>query len=200
MIAAGGRPAPRAARERILDAAFRLFYAHGTRGVGIDTVIAESGVAKATLYKHFPSKDTLVVAYLDRVDQVWFGRLRAAARAVGDNPRDQLVGMFDALADAADRSGYRGCAFINAAAESAFGTVVHARALEHKRVVRAWVAELAGRAGAEAPDHLARALTLLMDGTLGSGVLDPDPATARAAKRAAGVLVEAACASRVGTG
>src|SRR5438876_1054555 len=57
------------ARERILDTAFRLFYAHGPRGVGVDTVIAESGVAKATLYKHFPRKDDLILAYLDQVDQ-----------------------------------------------------------------------------------------------------------------------------------
>ena len=69
------------ARERILDTAFRLFYAHGPRGVGVDTVIAESGVAKATLYKHFPRKDDLVLAYLDKVDQAWFGQLRAAARS-----------------------------------------------------------------------------------------------------------------------
>ncbi|GAB3952244.1 hypothetical protein GCM10027614_55600 [Micromonospora vulcania] len=75
-------PAPRtpagSARDRILDTAFRLFYAHGPRGVGVDTVIAESGVAKATLYKHFPRKDDLVLAYLDKVDQAWFGALRAA--------------------------------------------------------------------------------------------------------------------------
>ena len=74
-----------------------LLRATGPRGVGVDTVIAESGVAKATLYKHFPRKDDLVLAYLDRVDQAWFGALRAAARDAGDEPRDQLVGMFDAL-------------------------------------------------------------------------------------------------------
>jgi AcrR family transcriptional regulator len=66
------------ARQRILDAAFRLFYARGIRAVGVDTIIAESGVAKATFYKHFPAKDDLVVAYLDRVDGVWFGQLRSA--------------------------------------------------------------------------------------------------------------------------
>src|ERR1019366_3418441 len=61
------------ARERILDTAFRLFYAHGVRGVGVDTIVASSGVAKATFYKHFPSKDDLAVAYLDRVDGLWRG-------------------------------------------------------------------------------------------------------------------------------
>lgn len=181
------------ARERILDTAFRLFYAHGPRGVGVDTVVAESGVAKATLYKHFPRKDDLVLAYLDKVDQAWFGALRAAARAAGDNPRVQLVGMFDALASACRRDGYHGCAFINTAAESTAGTDVHARTVEHKRVVRAWVTDLARRAGATDPDLLATQLTLLLDGGLSAGVLDADPRTPGAARQAARVLVDASC-------
>ena len=186
----------RPARERILDTAFRLFYAHGPRGVGVDTVIAESGVAKATLYKHFPRKDDLVVAYLDKVDQTWFGQLRAAARAVGEDPREQMVGMFDALASACRREGYHGCAFINTAAESGAGSNVHARTVEHKNVVRAWVTDLARRAGAADPEQLARQLTILIDGGLSSGVLDADPITPAAAKAAARVLVDAACPSR----
>jgi AcrR family transcriptional regulator len=177
------------ARERILDTAFRLFYAHGPRGVGVDTVIAESGVAKATLYKHFPRKDDLILAYLDKVDQTWFGALRAAARSGGDDPREQLVAMFDALTSAYRREGYHGCAFINTAAESAGGSDVHARTVEHKAVVRAWIADLARRAGAEDPQLLARQLSLLIDGGLSVGVLDADPAAADAAKEAARVLV-----------
>ncbi|WP_422733967.1 TetR/AcrR family transcriptional regulator [Micromonospora sp. WMMD558] len=187
---------PQPARERILDTAFRLFYAHGPRGVGVDTVIAESGVAKATLYKHFPRKDDLVLAYLDKVDQTWFGQLRAAARAAGDDPRDQMVGMFDALASACRRQGYHGCAFINTAAESAAGSDVHARTVEHKRVVLVWVTDLARRAGAADPARLARQLTLLLDGGLSAGVLDADPATPDTAKEAARVLVAAACPTR----
>jgi AcrR family transcriptional regulator len=179
------------ARERILDTAFRLFYAHGPRGVGVDTVIAESGVAKATLYKHFPRKDDLVLAYLEKVDQVWLGQLRTAARAAGDRPADQLVGMFDALATACRRDGYHGCAFINTAAEFPSGSDVHTRTVEHKTVVRAWVSDLARRAGAADPDLLARQLTLLLDGGLSAGVLDADPAAASAAKAAARILVDA---------
>jgi len=190
-----GTLAQQPARERILDTAFRLFYAHGPRGVGVDTVIAESSVAKATLYKHFPRKDDLVLAYLDKVDQTWFGGLRAAARAAGDDPREQLVGMFDALASAGRRAGYHGCAFINAAAESESGGDVHARTVEHKNVVRAWVTDLARRAEATDADLLARQLTLLIDGGLASGVLDADPAAPTAAKAAARVLVDAACPS-----
>ena len=185
--------AVRPARERILDTAFRLFYAHGPRGVGVDTVIAESGVAKATLYKHFPRKDDLILAYLDKVDQIWFGQLRMAAREAGDEPRDQLVGMFDALATACRRDGYHGCAFLNTAAESDYGTDVHARTIEHKHVVRVWVTDLANQAGATDPDLLARQLTLLIDGGLGAGVLDADLAIPLAAKAAARILVDAAC-------
>lgn len=180
------------ARERILDTAFALFYAHGPRGVGVDTVVTESGVAKATLYKHFPRKDDLVLAYLDRVDQVWFAQLRAAARAAGQDPRDQLVGLFDALTGACRRPGYHGCAFINTAAEAQTGTDVHGRAVEHKAVVRAWVTDLARRAGADDAHLLARQLTLLLDGGLAAGVLDADPAAADAARRAARDLVAAA--------
>ncbi|HET8684222.1 MAG TPA: TetR/AcrR family transcriptional regulator [Micromonosporaceae bacterium] len=193
MTSAGTAPPAGGARDRILSTAFRLFYAHGPRGVGVDTVIARSGVAKATFYKHFPRKDDLVLAYLDAVDQTWFGALRAAARAAGDDPRDQLVGAFDALATACRREGYHGCAFINAAAECGSGTEVHARTVEHKRVVLAWVTDLARRAGADDPDALARALTLLLDGGLAAGVLDGEPAAAEAARYAARVLVDAAC-------
>ena len=181
------------ARERILDTAFRLFYARGPRGVGVDTVVSESGVAKATLYKHFPRKDELVLAYLDKIDQTWFGQLRAAARDAGDDPRAQLVGMFDALAGAARRVGHHGCAFINTAAESESGSDVHARTVEHKQVVRAWVADLARRAGAADPDLLARQLTMLIDGGLAVGVLDADPTAGAAAKAAAQALVDASC-------
>lgn len=184
------------ARERILDTAFRLFYAYGPRGVGVDTVTAESGVAKATLYKHFPRKDDLILAYLDTADQVWFGQLRAAALAAGEDPREQLVGMFDALRSACRRAGYRGCAFINTAAESAAGREVHARTVEHKTAVRAWLTDLARRAAATDPDRIARQLTLLLDGGLSAGVLDADPATADAAKAAARALVDAACPAR----
>jgi AcrR family transcriptional regulator len=191
MSQAGSAQQP--ARRRILDTAFRLFYARGPRGVGVDAVIAESGVAKATLYKYFPRKDDLVLAYLDRVDQAWFSGLRAAARAAGNDPAIQLVAMFDALGAACRRDGYHGCAFINAAAESDTGSEVHARTVEHKQVVRAWVTDLARRAGAADPALLAQQLTLLLDGGLADGVLDADPATPLAAQAAAQQLVDAAC-------
>ena len=181
--------APSPARDRILETAFRLFYARGIRAVGVDLIIAESGVAKATFYKHFPAKDELVLAYLDRVDGIWSQQLRSAAEAAGPDPADQLVGLFDALGTACRRDGYRGCAFINAAAEATPGTAIHERTVAHKQAVLAWVRDLAEAAGAKDPGALARSLTLLLDGGLSDGALSADPAAAQAAKQAARSLV-----------
>ena len=156
------------ARQRILETAFRLFYARGVRAVGVDTIIAESGVAKATFYRHFPAKDDLVLAYLGRVDTIWTGQLRRAAAAAGPDRGDQLVGLFDALEATCRREGYRGCAFINAAAEAVPGGAVHDRAIAHKKSVLAWVQ---------------------LDGALSAGALDADPEAALAARDTARMLV-----------
>jgi AcrR family transcriptional regulator len=182
------------ARQRILDTAFRLFYARGIRAVGVDTIIAESGVAKATFYKHFRAKDDLVLAYLDRVDRLWSGELRSAVDAAGPDPSDRLIGLFDALEAACRSDGYRGCGFINAAAETAPGSPAHARTVAHKRAVRAWVRDLAEEAGAGDPDALARSLTLLLDGALADGALGADPEAARVAKQTARTIVRASTA------
>ncbi len=196
MTTTAAAPRVSQARERILDTAFRLFYARGIRAVGVDTIIAESGVAKATFYKHFPAKDDLAVAYLDKVDAVWTGQLRSAAEAAGDDPAEQMVGLFDALSTACRRDGYRGCAFINAAAEAVPGSPVHDRTVAHKQRVLDWVRGLATAAGAADPSGLARALTLLLDGGLASGSLDASPEAPAVARSSARVLVDDALGRR----
>ncbi len=180
------------ARDRILDTACELFYAHGIHAVGVDRLIAESGVAKATLYKQFPSKDDVIAAYLRRMDDNWRRYLRSAALAAGDDPREQLFGLFVALEYAA-REGTLGCAFINAVAEYEPGSTAHAITAEHKRTVREWVRDLAATAGAADPDTLAFQLTLLIDGTLAATRVERADAAAEAAKRAARDLLDAAC-------
>ncbi|MDT0481943.1 TetR/AcrR family transcriptional regulator [Streptomyces doebereineriae] len=180
------------ARDRILDTACELFYAHGIHAVGVDRLIAESGVAKATLYKQFPSKDDVVAAYLRRMDDRWRRQLRSAASAAGDDPRDQLFGLFVAMEHAA-RGGTLGCAFINAVAEYEPGSTAHTITVEHKRAVRDWVRDLAAAAGAAEPDMLAFQLTLLIDGTLAATRVERADAAAEAAKRTARDLLDAAC-------
>jgi AcrR family transcriptional regulator len=184
------------ARERILTTASALFSAYGLRGVGVDRIIAESDVAKSTMYAHFPSKDDLAAAYLRRTDASWRAKLRSAAEAAGEEPADQLVGLFDAVATAYTEHGFHGCPFINAAAESEPGSAPHAVTVAHKQAVRAWIRDLATAAGANDPERLAQQLTLLVDGTLAAGKLEQDPTMPRGARAAAEALVERACPTR----
>ena len=180
------------ARQRILSTATGLFYARGLRAVGVDTIIAESGVAKATFYKHFPAKDDLIVAHLDVVDEVWSGQLHDAARAAGPNPADQLVGLFDALDAACRRDGYRGLR-LHQRGRRVPGGYPRARPDGRAQTRGAGLDDgLARDAGVDDPGRLARSLSLLLDGALASGALDADPEAAAVARTTAAQLVAAA--------
>lgn len=176
--------------RKILDTAAELFYRHGLRGVGIDQVIAESGVAKSTLYVHFRTKDDLVAAYIRRTDDSWMNQLREAAQRAGDSPREQLVGLFDALLDAFDRHGFFGCPFISVAVEATADTAAHGNAVSHTRRRHEWLRKLCEDARADDPDALAQHLGLLIDGALATGRLLQDRQVVDAAKTAARGLVE----------
>ncbi|RKR86454.1 TetR family transcriptional regulator [Micromonospora pisi] len=175
--------------ERILRTAGELFYANGLRGVGIDQVIAESGVAKSTLYVHFRTKDELVAAYLRRTDDSWMAQLQAAAARSGDRPADQLVGLFDALLDAFDRHGFFGCPFVSAAVEAPLDSEARAITIRHVERRQAWLTELTRRTGTADPVALARQIGLLIDGALASGRLLQDRAVVDEAKAAVRSLV-----------
>jgi AcrR family transcriptional regulator len=176
--------------QKILDTAAGLFYRHGLRGVGIDQVIAESGVAKSTLYVHFRTKDDLIAEYIRRTDDSWMSQLRAAAEQAGDSPREQLVGLFDALLDAFDRHGFFGCPFISVAVEATADSPAHANAVSHTRRRHEWLRKLCQDARADDPDALAQHLGLLIDGALATGRLLQDRQVVDAAKSAARGLVE----------
>ncbi|MER7441874.1 TetR/AcrR family transcriptional regulator [Micromonospora avicenniae] len=175
--------------ERILTTAAKLFYTHGLRGVGIDQVIAESGVAKSTLYVHFRTKEELIAAYLRRTDDSWMAQLQAAAKRAGDRPADQLVGLFDALLDAFDRHGFFGCPFVSAAVETSLDSEARAITVGHTERRQRWLLEVTTQAGAADPDALARQIGLLIDGALAAGRLSQDRAVVNEAKSAARSLV-----------
>ncbi|MEI5009463.1 TetR/AcrR family transcriptional regulator [Streptomyces sp. PmtA] len=177
--------------ERILSAAAELFYANGLRGVGIDQVIAASGVAKSTLYVHFRTKEELVAAYLRRTDDSWTAQLRAAAARGGSDPREHLVALFDALTDAFDRHGFFGCPFVSAAVEADLDSQARAITVQHNQRRQAWLEELCEHARADAPVALARQIGLLIDGALASGRLLQDRAVVEEAKSAARLLIAA---------
>jgi AcrR family transcriptional regulator len=145
-----------------------LFYFHGITPIGLDRILAEAGVSKTTFYKHFESKDDLVVATI-RMRDAW--QMDAWARAVevlaGTNPRAQLLGVFDVLDVVINEPSFRGCQFINAAAEFPNPSdPIHRAAVEHKQGNARWFRALAVRAGASDPDAFVDAYTMLFEGAL----------------------------------
>jgi AcrR family transcriptional regulator len=152
------------ARDRVLRVASALFYEHGIHAVGIDRVIEEAGVAKATLYRHFPTKDDLIAASLEEANRRFWAWLDGAV-ARDLYPREALGAIFDAVAKLTASPACLGCAFQMTAAEFPDRSHPgHAIALAHKNAVRARLRELAVTAGASRPDELADGLFLLMDG------------------------------------
>lgn len=169
---------PSAARARLLEAASRLFYEEGIHSVGIDRVIAEAGVTRATLYKQFAGKENLVLAYLHSEDAYLRGLLDQA-QAVTDDPDELIALTIDGIADDITRRHTRGCPFINAAAEypDAAGPV-RLLIAEHREWFRSSLESLAGAAGLDAPAEVAASLVLLRDAALVGGYLDGDVAPA----------------------
>jgi len=110
-------PARKSARDRLLGAAATLFQENGIQATGVDAIIESAGVAKATFYRHFPSKDDLVIAWLRDPQARWFERVRARAQASGAGPRDEILLFFEATAEWLEAEGYRGCPFLNSATE-----------------------------------------------------------------------------------
>lgn len=155
----------RAARK-VLETADELFYREGIRAVGVDALAAASGVGKMTLYRHFPSKDELVAAYLEERDRRFWEWFDGAARG---GPAERLGAVFAALPELLARADYRGCPFLNAATEFP-GSEHPARrvAIGHKRRVRDRLRALAEEAGAKDPEELSHELMLLMDGAFAS--------------------------------
>src|SRR3954452_15508933 len=185
--------AAKSARTRILEAAADLFYREGIRAVGVDTVIAHSGVAKMSLYRNFAGKDELVAAFLEHRDQLyWSWWDKVVGRHPGD-PRAQIRAIFEAVGKRTAHPEYRGCPFINTAVE--FPESDHpgrAVALANKHELRSRLRALAEAAGAHDPALLADQLLLVMEGTYISGQTLGSEGVARAAVAAADALVDAA--------
>jgi AcrR family transcriptional regulator len=181
------------ARERLLAAANQLFYEEGVHTVGIDRVIERAGVAKATLYSAFGSKDGLIKAYLRTRHEVRRVKMTEGL-ARYDTPRERLLGVFDVLGESFQRPGFHGCAFVNASAEANPDSPILEVTAEYRGWVRELFIELAREAGAAEPELLARQLVLLYDGAGIAARMDKDMNAAAAAKTVAATLVDAATA------
>lgn len=185
--AASAEPPPEV-RERILDTASTLFYARGVRAVGVDLVVQQAQVAKASLYRHFPTKDDLIVAFLEREDRDFWATWDAVAARHAQDPAAELDAHMGWIGERLARSHYRGCPQINVAAEFAEpGHPARAVAQAHMQALRARLRQIATRLGAAQPDRLAAQLTLVVNGAFVSAPwLRPTEATAvlRSAVRA----------------
>ncbi len=188
---------PRAsARERLLAAADELFYEEGVRTVGIDRVIERAGVAKASLYNAFGSKDELIRVYLERRHAAWEARLSERLATADLSPRERLLTVFDAQGELFAEPGFHGCALVKASAEAPSGSAVKGVVEDSRAWVRALFVQLASAAGAAAPEQLADQLVLLYDGASVTADLDHDPTAATTARAVAAALVDAATAAR----
>jgi len=184
---------PKPTRERILDAANRLFYAEGIGRVSVDAVAEKAGVTKRTLYYHFRSKDDLVAGYLESRDQPNLNQFAKWFEAGGDTLPERVEAMFDGLAKAARSPRWKGCGFLRTAAELANkpGHPAVKIGAGHKKKFEAWLAERLAEAGCADPALRARQIALLMEGAFSAMLIHRDPDYIRVAGETAAALVEA---------
>jgi AcrR family transcriptional regulator len=179
------------ARERLLDAADRLFYAEGVHTVGIDRIIEEAGVAKGSLFYNFSGKGELVAAYLAGRRERRRERIERHCAGLTD-PVDKLLALFDALAEAAAEPGFRGCAFANASAEAGPDSVEAAALRDYRGWFDDLVLSLTTEAGYADPAGVAERIRLLYDGAVANTQLDSNRGAVAVAKEMAQLVLASA--------
>jgi AcrR family transcriptional regulator len=161
------RDGPPEARERILDSSYELFSRRGIRAVGVDELIEHAGIAKATLYRHFPSKDDLVLAFLERREELWTrGLVEAGAKSRGSTPKEQLLAIFDVFDEWFRREDFEACSFINVMLEMGPDHPLGRAGARHLENVRSVVRGLAEEAGLRDPDSFTHSWHILMKGSI----------------------------------
>jgi AcrR family transcriptional regulator len=177
------------ARERLLSSAYDLFSQRGVRNVGIDEIVEHAGVARATLYRHFKSKDDLVLAFLEQREKLWtFGAVGAEARRRGGTAEEQLLAIFDVFDEWFQRDDFEACAFINVLVEMGPMHPLGQASIVYLRNIRTMVQELAIEAGIEDAETFAASWHILMKGSIVSAT-EGDRAAARRAQQMAQALI-----------
>lgn len=178
-----------AAKERIIAAAYELFSRQGTRAVGVDAIIERSGVAKMTLYRHFRSKQDLVLAFLERREQLWtMDWLAREVRARTTDPKGRLLAVFDVFHDWFQSPDFEGCPFINVLLEYEHGSKIHEAASHHLAQIRALLGDLAADAGIADAKSFVAVWHMLMKGSI-IAAYGGNRAAAAEARRAAELVL-----------
>jgi AcrR family transcriptional regulator len=181
-----------AARQQILETASKLFYQKGIPHVGINEVIAESSVAKRTLYRWFPSKDKLIEEVMKYRAEEWINWFQKAVTERGNTPKERLLATFDVLREWYSTPGFRGCPFINAVLEIADAShQAHHVSIELRESIRQIIMGLATEAGIKNPDAFSRQYLLLIGGASLMATIEQSPDGATFAQNALSVLIDA---------
>jgi AcrR family transcriptional regulator len=179
-------PASQEFREKIIEAASRLFLSNGFHASGVDTIVAEAGVAKMTLYKYFSSKEALIVEVLKRKSDEWMLWLRDRVDAIGDTPKRRALAVFDAFQEWFARPDFCGDMFQCAAAEfSGTDNPVHLAARAHHDRFELYLSDLCFAAGCRRPEVSGRRLAIIASGAIATAVVTRRPEVAREARKAA---------------
>ena len=180
-------------REQLVETASRLFAEHGFHATGIDTVLAESGIAKKTLYNHFRTKNELILAVLRQHDSEFRNYFMRQVESLAETPRERLLAIFDVAENWFSQKNFYGCLFINAIGEfSDHDSPVREICREYKKLMRDYIRELAEQAGAGNPADLAEELAILLEGAIVTAQVSQKTRAAEIAKRVAETLVNEA--------
>lgn len=177
-------------QEKILIAASELFYSQGIRATGVDAIVKAANTTKMSLYKYYASKDDLVIAFLRKRDEDFRGWFVAQVDSKADTPKAKLLAVFDVIGEWLAIPEFRGCAFINAAAEFPIeGNPVHQVSADFYDSFRGYITELARQCGAKTPESLALQLSLLIEGAIVSEQMKRHSGVIEQAKQAAIILI-----------
>lgn len=179
-------------RDELVRKALQTFYQNGFNATGMDMLVAESGISKTSMYKHFRTKEDLIIAVLRLRDENFRNWLYRRMEELGSTPRDQLIAMFDALEEWFAEPGYKGCMFIKASSEFQDAHhPIHKLSADHKRMLEDHITHLARQANVSEPELLARQLLLLKEGAIVTAHLGHTENAAQDAKAAARRLIDA---------
>ncbi len=178
-------------RDELVQEALKAFYRNGFNATGMDTLVKETGISKTSMYKHFRTKEDLILAVLRLRDENFRNWLYRRMEELADSPEGQLLAMFDALEEWFEEPGYQGCMFIKASSEyQQVSHPIHRQSADHKRMLEAHVTDLATKAGLARPGDLARQLLLLKEGAIVTAHLRVTENPAQDAKAAAATIID----------
>ena len=173
-------------RDELVKKALQTFYRNGFHATGMDMLVAETGISKTSMYKHFRTKEDLILAALRLRDEHFRNWLYRRMEELAETPRQQLIAMFDVLEEWFNEPGYKGCMFVKASSEYQDAShPIHKQSADHKRMLERHITELAEKAGVEDPRALARQLLLLKEGAIVTAHLGHTDNPAQDAKVAA---------------